>query len=121
MTFDFANLAVTATIQSLVSFGIWAAFKRCIEQRDRRLEKLENELVDIRDERIAKIEKRLELEFVKSGECLLVHQQIRDRLLEGAREFKEISDDLSIIRTQVTRLEVNQKLVMERMQLEWRP
>jgi hypothetical protein len=122
MTLDFANLFVTAGVQGLVGLAVWAAFQRSIERRDRRMEQLERDLEEVRDQRVAHIVARLDGdEFVRVQQCALTHEQIRERLLEGSEEFREMRDDIVIIKTINARLESNQKLIMGRMQLEWKP
>ena len=120
MTIDYLNLIVSSTIQAAVGFGIWFALQRAVEHRDRKIEQIERDMSDMRDNKIAHLEKRLNgKEFRRVELCEQVHRDLSKRLDDGSDEFGEHSDDITYLKTMMARVEENQKIVMKSMSLKW--
>lgn len=118
---DLGQLIQQVAVTGCINFLLWLAFKRGLDRQDREREALENEVRDLRDKRIAGIEKtqgdtsskrreiyerlnNIEINYVRKSECRAEHDAILDGMRKNAADFSAAIIKLERVATETERL-----------------
>jgi hypothetical protein len=101
---------------SVVGAIFWWLFRRPMEAMEHELHDQRQEIATLRDQRIAKLEEKSD-EAMTRGACLAAHAMLEKRLDQGTADFRDIRDDIGIIRASVERLSGSLDLILKNMGL----
>lgn len=118
---DLGQLIQQVAVTGCINFLLWLAFKRGLDRQDREREVLENEVRELRDKRIAGLEKtqgdstakrrdiyerlnHIEINYVRKSDCRAEHDAILDGMRKNAADFSAAIIKLERVATETDRL-----------------
>ena len=121
MASEFMPLVQQVAVTSVINFLLWLAFKRGLDRQDRDRENLGDEVRDLRDKRIAGVEKlqgdstnkrreiyerlnHIEVNYVRKSDCRAEHDAIITGMRNHAADFSNAILKLERVATETNRL-----------------
>jgi hypothetical protein len=142
MNFDFgtavAAAMVSAGIGSIFQFVGWMVFRRELERQDTKIAGQASQLVTLRDNNLRRIEADLGVigkgqqdfaqrvqeqmlsEMVDREECATLRAAMATRLADGDTSFRELRDDMGLVKANVAETRAMVRLVLDNMGLHMR-
>lgn len=118
---DLGQLMQQAAVTGCINLLLWLAFKRGLDRQDREREALETEVRELRDKRIAGLEKNngdstakrreiyerlnhIEINYVRKADCRAEHDAILGGMRQHAADFAAAILKLERVATETERL-----------------
>lgn len=115
---NIAEIAVSAAVQGAVGMLIWMLVKRQIEHQDSRLVKQEQEIQDLRDDKLAVLRKSVEA-CVPRAEFDLTVTNLDKRMEAGSAIHKELRADVGFIKEQLAGISKTIELMWKQVRVSF--